>query len=69
MNRDSKNMLSWAFAGVGFLFLSVVFNTIGLILGLQVKEEGGSSAPAIVNGVSLLFWAIINVYAGLSGSV
>ena len=58
MNRDTKNILSWVFAVVGLFFLAVVFNTIGLILGLQVREEGGSSAPAIVNGVSLLFWAL-----------
>ena len=58
MNRDTKNMLSWVFVFVGLLFLSVVFNTIGLILGLQVREEGGSSAPAIANGVSLLLWAL-----------
>ena len=58
MNRESKNILSWVFGVVGLFFLSVVFNTIGLILGLQVREEGGSSAPAIVNGVSLLFWAL-----------
>ena len=58
MNRDTKNILSWVFAFVGLLFLSVVFNTIGLILGLQVREEGGSSAPAIANGVSLLLWAL-----------
>ena len=58
MNRDSKNILSWVFAFVGLFFLSVVFNTTGLILGLQVREEGGSSAPAIVNGVLLLIWAL-----------
>ena len=58
MNRDTKNILSWVFAVVGLLFLSVVFNTIGLVLGLQVREEGGSSAPAIANGASLLLWAL-----------
>lgn len=58
MNTDTKNILSWVFAVVGFFVLSVVFNTIGLILGLKVREEGGSSAPAIVNGVLLLFWAL-----------
>lgn len=58
MNKESKNILSWVFAVIGFFFLSVVFNSIGLILGLQVREEGGSSAPAIVNGVGLLIWAL-----------
>lgn len=57
MSRESKNILSWVFAVIGFFFLSVVFNTLGLVLGLQVREEGGSSAPAIVNGVLLLIWA------------
>ena len=58
MSRESKNILSWVFAVIGIFFLSVVFNTLGLIFGLQVREEGGSSAPAIVNGVLLLIWAI-----------
>lgn len=57
MSRESKNILSWVFAVIGLFFLSVVFNTLGLVFGLQVREEGGSSAPAIVNGVLLLFWA------------
>ena len=58
MSRESKNILSWVFAVVGFFFLSVVFNTLGLVFGLQVREEGGSSVPAIVNGVLLLIWAL-----------
>ena len=58
MSRESKNILSWVFAVIGFFFLSVVFNTLGLIFGLQVREEGGSPVPAIVNGVLLLIWAL-----------
>ena len=57
MSTETKNILSWVFAVIGFFFLSVVFHTLGLIFGLQVREEGGSSVPAIVNGVLLLFWA------------
>ena len=57
MSRESKNILSWVFAVIGIFFLSVVFNTLGLIFGLQVREEGGSSVPAVVNGVLLLIWA------------
>lgn len=58
MSKESKNILSWVFAVVGFFFLSVVFNTLGLIFGLQVREEGGSSVPAVVNGVFLIIWAL-----------
>ena len=58
MSIESKNILSWVFAVIGFFFLSVVFNTLGLIFGLQVREEGGSPVPAIVNGVLLLIWAL-----------
>ena len=58
MSRESKNILSWVFAVIGLFFLAVVFNTLGLIFGLQVREEGGSSVPAIVNGVLLLMWAV-----------
>lgn len=58
MSIESKNILSWVFAVIGFFFLSVVFNTLGLVFGLQVREEGGSSVPAVVNGVLLLIWAL-----------
>lgn len=58
MSTETKNILSWVFAVIGLFFLSVVFNTLGLVFGLQVREEGGSSAPAIVNGVLLLIWAL-----------
>ena len=54
MSRESKNILSWVFAVIGAFFFPVIFNTLGLIFGLQVRDEGGSSAPAIVNGVLLL---------------
>ena len=58
MNRESKTILSWVFFVVGIFILAVVFNTIGLILGLQVREKGGSSAPAIANGIALGVWAV-----------
>ena len=58
MSKESKNILSWVFAVIGFFYLSIVFNTLGLIFGLQVREEGGSPVPAIVNGVLLLIWAL-----------
>lgn len=58
MSTETKNILSWVFAVIGFFFLSVVFNTLGLVFGLQVREEGGSPVPAIVNGVLLLIWAL-----------
>ena len=57
MSGESKNILSALFAVIGFFFLSVVFNTLGLIFGLQARDEGGSSVPAIFNGVFLLIWA------------
>lgn len=58
MSTETKNILSWVFAVIGFFYLSIVFNTLGLVFGLQVREEGGSSVPAIVNGVLLLIWAL-----------
>ena len=57
MSLKSKEILSWVFFVVGIFVLAVVFNTIGLILGLQIKDKGGSVAPAIANGISLIFWA------------
>ena len=58
MSTETKNILSWVFAVIGFFYLSIVFNTLGLVFGLQVREEGGSPVPAIVNGVLLLIWAL-----------
>ena len=58
MSGETKNILSALFAVIGFFFLAVVFNTIDLILGLQAREEGGSSVPAIMNAIFLLMWAL-----------
>ena len=58
MSIDSKRILSWIFFAVGIFAFSIIFNTIGLIFGLQIREETGSSAALIANAVALIIWAI-----------
>lgn len=58
MNTTSKTIISWVTFVIGLIAFSIIFNTIGLVLGLQVKEEGGSIAPAIANVVALGFWLL-----------
>ena len=58
MSTTNKTIISWVTFVIGLMVFSIVFNTIGLVLGLQVKEEGGSIAPAIANIVALGFWLL-----------
>ena len=58
MSTTNKTIISWVTFVIGLIAFSIVFNTIGLILGLQVKEEGGFIAPAVANVVALGFWLL-----------
>jgi len=56
MNTESKSIIAWVFFIVGLFAFSIIFNTIGLVLGTQIREGGGSSAPMIANGIALVLY-------------
>ena len=61
MSLDNKKLLSWICCIVGFFAFAIIFNSIGIYLGMQIKEESDDIKPLIANVVVL----ILGIMSGL----